>query len=286
MQTQDIEQLFDRASAKSGITFDPGIVSEIARLAHGFPSVAQLIGYQCCFVDKDQYIDVLDFEAALTLAAAKLHAERYVAYVHDIDDHQLALQILDALCEEPAEVVNTGRLLAAMNQNATPEQFAMELTFLEESDLIERVDIHAVRLRDRLIAIYYFLRSTRQRSSKLIQSVVSALTLQGFSCRVCTPSHNRLVDAIARKTKSYFVFFSRSVNIGVICLPSYDVVPESLISSVRDQYGRLLLDNALDFLVAVSERSMLDTKAVEAFESIDVRCLSLEQLAHMRLENY
>ena len=286
MTNGEIGQIFSRAAQRANLRFDPGVISEISALAHGFPSVAQLIGYQCYFVDVDGFIDVLDFESAVSRAAEKLRAERYVADVKDVVQREPSLKILSFLCDESDDVINIRNLASTFGETISDESFRAELNLLSDSDLIEWVDKNSIKLKDRLIAIYYFLRSIRIRSTELIKTVVDILQRRGYKCRVGGIESDRLLDIIATKEIAVFLFLKRQFRIGVICLPSHEIVPESLVSNISENCKSILQKYSLEFLIAASGSSLRDPAAIDSLATVGVRLYTLEELTRMKFENY
>lgn len=285
MTDHEVREIIQSGSARANIEFDSGVIGEIVRLSKGFPAIAQLLGSQCVSCDSDGYIDVLDFEIALSRSAAKLRAERYVAEIQGIEDHLVAIQILEYLCDADEEVVSHRQLIDGIRPRPESELIAAEISLLEQCDLVRRVDTNSISAKDKLIAIYYLLKTVRLKATALIKQAVSVLGQRGFDSRVVSRDTDRIVDIFTSKRVPFLLFFKRTVRLGIACFARADSIPQSWLTIVERDRIRILRKNNLDAIVVITEFGAAPD-FVERLNKFNLIHMSIDELQYMRLENY
>lgn len=256
---------------RSNIIFDPEIKSSIAKSSRGFPAVTHRLADSCVLMDKDKYIDILDFEAGLADAVIQIKGEESLNAV-TMASGELGSAIMSYLSSE-SNFVSQSALLEAFHN---PEETIIStLNVLIKSGFLEAED-DSFRIMDRLFSAYIELDSMRTRDLENIRKIAQILEKDKWVVRAVNINEHRNIDLIATR-KGWF--FER--KIGLIHLGSIDRLGLTGIRKLSMKFTNTINEYSLKELILVGEGIPKQTVLAEINKEKNVSYIPVNLMASM-----
>lgn len=185
------KEVLSRGEQLSGVKFDPEIQTAIAHASKGFPAVVQRLADSCFQVDRDQYIDVLDFEDGLSRTIDRIRGEETLESLTLLSGTS-GREVMLYLARSPG-FSSAAEVTAALGSPADHTLAILEQ--LTSVQILER-EGDGYLIADRLLGAYVALEETRKRSVLDVRELARALEHSGYSVRAVTPGEHRGIDLI------------------------------------------------------------------------------------------
>lgn len=284
MTDNEVLDIITNGEKKAKILFDDGVKRSIINLSKGFPSVVQLICYNCFFQDKDQFIDFYDFENALITTSKHLKTERYINDNIDLNKHQLALEILEYLCDSDMDFLEISQIIKHFSFNNLEEQIIMEIDLLKNKNYVKIINNEIVHLRDKLISVYFNIQNIKHRTTELIKNTIKILESKRFKTIYLTNEDLREVDLIASKKKKY-IFWSTEIKYGISCVPDSEIISKEFIDFYLSKVKVVSKKYDLDEILIVSEKKLRTDIELKIISGIGIKFFTKDELYSMNIDN-
>ncbi|MDH4319650.1 MAG: hypothetical protein OEV64_14790, partial [Desulfobulbaceae bacterium] len=196
LQCEDCEKIIKDGEDSTGVEFDQGIRKAIAHSSKGFPAVVHRIADSCFRVDKDGYIDLFDFEDGLAAAIDGFTREDRLEAIYRLAGPK-GIEVLTLLSSEPRSRT-TEDIATSLAMNSTDILPTLEV--LESAKVLGNVE-SKYEIKDRLVAAYVALETTRQRDIHAIKVLANILESRGWHIRGLGPDDYRAIDMVISKGK-------------------------------------------------------------------------------------
>lgn len=188
--------------------FDAGIRKLISKSSRGFPAVVHRLAESCFESDKDNYIDLFDFEDGLSAAIKRVRGEEALSAI-EADAGNVGKEIL-VLLSDCSEFLHQRKIIEQLRYEKDSTLNA--INYLIKLNIIE-TENDSFRISDRLLSAYIALENTRERDLRNIRNLANLLERRGWSIRAIGPDEYRGIDFVITKGKW---FFKRTTGVAFI----------------------------------------------------------------------
>jgi len=185
-----------KGERQSGIEFDPEIRNTIAESSRGFPAVVQKLADSCVRVDRDRYVDILDFEDALSNAIELIRGEEILNSILDMAG-QPGRDIL-LFMSDKTQFLAISQIFDNVRYPNDVTKATVEL--MTAAGVLDCED-SGYRISDRLLAAYISLEETRSRDLRNVRELSRLFEQKGWVVRVVGPGEHRGIDLVMSRKR-------------------------------------------------------------------------------------